>query len=172
MKNLKVNVNKIKDLIDLKVDNWNYPTSTNCYAYALGLDVPFSNLTDHAYKVGCFSEDALLKKNINVYNLTVEDALECDLIILGLEYEEVEPNYVIKNEKKYNYYLISLFRGINDFHFLRKNNKDNIWYHKMGYLSNPTNKDDDYSLIYNPKDAFFINYEYVKTYKLGYKKKR
>ena len=170
MKNLLINNEKIKDLIDLKIDNWNYPTSTNCYAYALGLDIPFNEISKHAYRVGCFSEDYLNKKNIDVYSLDIEDALLYDFYCLGLKGEEVDPNYNIKRND--NSFLISLFTGINDFHFLRKNKYDNLWYHKKGYISMPRNKDDDGAFIINPEDAFFIYYNYVKTYKLEYKSRR
>lgn len=173
MKNLKISANKIKELIDLKFDDWQYPSSTNCYAYALGLDVPYNKLTNHAYKVGCFSEDALKRKKIDAFSIDFEKALHYDLHYLGLSYVEVDPNYVIKNDDiNYNYFLIAFYKGIDDFHFLRKNNFDNTWYHKPGYLNFPKNKDDDKKIIYNPEDAFFYHYDYVKTYKIGYKVKR
>lgn len=173
MKNLRMNVGKIKDLIDLKTDNWKFPSSTNCYAYALGLDVPFTKISDHAYKIGCFSEDALKRRNINVFDLDEEKRLFLDLYYLGLSQTEVEPDYVLDNiDKKYSYFLISYFEGFQDFHFLRKNPYDNTWYHKVGYFAFPKNRDDDRQKIYNPKEAFFINYFYVKTLKVGFKNKR
>ena len=171
MKNLLINTDEIVKLIDLKTNIWNYPSSTNCYAYALGLDIPYSKIGKHAYRVGCFSEDELKKQNINVYSLNVEEALIYDLDCLGLTHEEVEPDYKIQLKDIENNFLISFFIGDDDFHFLRKNNYDNFWYHKKGYLDFPRGRDDDGRIIQNPKDAFFIYYDYVKTYKLGFKNK-
>ena len=170
MKNLLVNASKVKDLINLKVDSWDYPSSTNCYAFALGLDVPFSKITKSAYVIGCFSEDSLKRKRINVYSLDYQQALQYDLKRLGISCVEVDPTYVVNNfDANYTSFLIALYKGDHDFHFLRKNNYDNTWYHKEGYVSFPKNRDDDGQIITNPEDAFLIRYDYINTYKLTFK---
>lgn len=173
MKSLKINANKIKDMIELKDLSWNYPSSTNCYAYALGLDVPCSKISNHAYMLGCFSEDYLKKKGIDVYSLSFEKRLQYDLECLGLSHEEVDPDYKLDNiDINYSHFLISFFNQVEDYHFLRKSNINNAWYHKKGYFDLPKARDDDGKLITDPRDAFFIYYNYAKTLKIGYKNKR
>lgn len=168
---LNINVEKIKELIELKTYNWDYPTSTNCYAYALGLDVPFNKISDHAYKLGCFSEDKLNSENKNVYSLDEEKRLDLDLDCLGLNHVEVDSSYKIDiNDINYTYFLVAFFKGYKDFHFLRKSNTNDVWYHKKGYLDFPRYRDDDGKIIYDPKEAFFIHYNYVKTLRIGIKK--
>lgn len=171
MKNLRLSPKNIRKLIDLKTDCWICPTSTNCYAFALGLDVPSSKISNHAYQLGCFSEDYLKKRKTDVYSLNREERLSYDLDSLGLSYIEVEPDCKIDNiDTKYPSFLIAYFEGKMDFHFLRKNNYDNIWYHKRGYLNFVGNRDDDKQIITNPKEAFFTRYDYVKTLKISFKK--
>jgi hypothetical protein len=171
MSKLLINKDRIKKLINLKTDNWEFSTSTNCYAFALGLDVPYSEISDHAYMVGCFAEDHLKSKDIDVCDLDFEHSFLEDLDFLEISHEEVEPDCIIKDDSlDYNSFLISLFFSHNDFHFLRKNKYDNLWYHKQGYLDLPRNRDSEGMLIRNPKDAFLYDYMYYKTYKLSYKK--
>ena len=170
MENLLINKKKIIELIDLKTDNWMFSSSTNCYAFALGLDVPYSEISHHAYMVGCFAEDYLKSKNIDVYDLDFEQSFLEDLDYLGITHEEVIPECVIKEDSlEYSSFLVSLFFSHNDFHFLRKNQYDNLWYHKQGYLDLPRNRDSEGILIQNPRDAFLYDYMYYKTYKLSYK---
>ena len=98
---------------------------------------------------------------VDVYSLNIEDALIYDMHTLGISMEEVDPDYRINLSEINNSFLIALCNGATDFHFLRKNNFDNLWYHKKGYLDFPRFTDDDGMVITNPKDAFFIYYNYL-----------
>lgn len=172
MKIKKLNV-RIKDLmkhIELKTDYWENPNTTNCYAYALGFDIPEYVIADGAYNLGTIG---LIKIGIDPkFRLYYdkETRLVKDLDALKFKYNEVSPDDEIKDNHKYSYFKICLMKNKNDYHFLRQSKTDNTWWHKQGWSSKPSNKDDNGDLITDPKKAKIRDYEYVKTYKLKFKR--
>lgn len=127
-----------------------------------------------AYKVGVIG---LTKEGIDlsrIYNYSYEERLIKDLKALKFIYEETDSNEVIKDNYKYTFFLISLLEHPQDFHFLRKSKQDNTWWHKMGYDGSPSNVDDRDNIITDPLQACigtYQPYQYVKTYKIGFKRK-
>lgn len=165
MNNLKLNYKEITKLINLKTNDWKNIYTTNCYSFALGLDVNYSEISEHAYILGCFSEDYLNNNSIRIESLSDIEKLKYDLDVLGLKYTEVDPFYQIEENNRISF-LISFFEGNNDFHFMRKNNYNNFWYHKRGWTGYPNCYDDFGKIIDDPKKAFLIDYSYVKTYRI------
>lgn len=170
IKKLKINPKVLRKFIELKSEYWLNKDSTNCYAYALGLDIPERNIMDGAYRLGTIG---LLKEEIDPCFLlyySKEARLEKDLKAFKLKYEEVDPNERIEDTNKYSHFLISLFERDGDFHFLRKSKLDNTWWHKQGWNSAPKNTDDNNEVITDPRSAKIDDYKYLKTYKIRFKR--
>lgn len=168
---LKINQKELVKHIELKFDYWINRKETNCYAFALGFDIPERNIMNGAYKVGVigFTKEGIDLSKINIYSY--EERLIKDLKTLKLIYEETSPEEIVKDDYKYTFFLISLLEHPKDFHFLRKSKQDNTWWHKRGWEAMPNNIDDFDNIIVNPKNAVIGNYEYIKTYKIGFKRK-
>lgn len=52
---LKISPQEIIAAIDLEKETWDNVNTTNCYAYALGLDVPQIEIKKYAYEPGIIS---------------------------------------------------------------------------------------------------------------------
>ena len=175
MKQGKLNIEEIKSHICLTKDGeWNNRFGTNCYAFALGLDIPEKSFPFRAYQLGMFYVFQRGYNPNNFWFYPYEERLEKDLKTLKIEFKEVDPevdNYCVKHEKNGKcdsidyYWSIALFDGVMDFHFLRKG-FDGKWYHKYGYFTSPVNHDRDNKIILDPRDCNIENYEYQKTYQL------
>ena len=173
MKNFKVNIKKIKKNIELKTNFWVNKEYTNCYAYALGLDVKEDELIPDAYGLGVFfSEKEGFDKRLLPY-FSKEARFLKDLKVLKIKSKKVPYNDKIRDNEKYVYNLISILESGtgSDFHFLRKSMEDGTWWHKRGWHEAPTNKDDLGNIITNPQEAVIGNYFYLNTYKLKLKRK-
>lgn len=154
---------------------WNYTDSTNCYAFALGLDVPESRILKHAYQLGVIGATI---KNIPIRYLrymTYEERLFLDMEALKITCEKTSMDSMpaFYETKKYSYtkWVISLLENEDDFHFLRKYH-NGIWYHKRGYTKYPTNLDSNKQIITDLNKCSISDYHYVGTYLLECKTKR
>lgn len=165
---LRMSLNEIRGKIQINPEYWINLYTTNCYAYALGLDLVESDICISAYQPGTISGvDSLGTKEYFTYNELIA-GIESDLNILMLNYKEVDFNYVVSE----NEWKIALFiqncscDKLNDFHFLRTVN-GGVWTHKDGFVGYPTKKDYLGHIIENPVDSFMCSYEYKKCYVLN-----
>ena len=172
---------EIRSQIVLKEHHWQNIRVTNCYAFALGLDVP-GKRNDYHYQLGDFYCHITGNscKDVHSYN----KKLLMDLDALELEPEEVDPNepttinitYDENGNTIINYsWLIAYFyseqRG--DYHFLRKT-PSGIWWHKQGFDSSPDyHSTTGITVLRDPTERSIIwNYKYMKTYRLKLTKKQ
>ena len=174
MNDLKINCDNIKNLISLREEYWENDLSTNCYAFALGLDIPENQIIENAYQLGVIGA---ITKHIpieRIKKLTFEERLILDLNALGIIYENCNTNdksdcWVTSNYF-YTQWIISLLSNGKNFHFIRKS-FDEIWYQKWGYFAPIIDFDFDKRVITDPNEANFGEYKLIKTYKLSYKEK-
>lgn len=164
-------------LIDPFKRDWKYVFETNCYAYALGLDIPVNFLGKYDdsihYDPGFFGgniiSSSFTEEELNSSILSDMDALGlccCDAPY-DVKLEEGEWKIAIYGAvtSKPGYYK--------DFHFI-KNTGHFFWMHKQGFGEAPTNFDSDGHVILDPTKcniSEIINgspfkYEYIKTYKI------
>lgn len=165
---IKMNSTEYRRQIKLDSTSWKHAYTTNCYAFALGLDIRERLIMKDAYQPG-----TLTQHNLDVY-FTYEQLINnliSDLDYLGIDYKEIDPSEKVGIDEwkialfvQYNPYMGLL----SDFHFLRQ--IDNIWYHKQGYYGLPTNKDSYNNLIIDPVDCYIYGEDYQKTYSLKLKK--
>ncbi len=174
MENLKINYNKIKDLISLREDYWENNDTTNCYAFSLGLDVKEDEIIKNAYQLGVIGSTVKQMTINQLRKLTFEERLLLDLEVMGIKQQE---STLLDNSFSWigkDYidicWIISLLSNGNNFHFIRKS-YDGIWYQKWGYFAPVINYDFDKKIITNPLDANFGEYKLIKTYKLSYREK-
>ena len=173
MNNLKKDINELRESICLKEDYWEFDFSTNCYAFALGLDVPEDTIVYNAYQPGVIGATFKNLSFSKLKRMSIEDRILLDLAVLNIKCKEVSPNelsgYYFNWDRNYNisWWVISLFLSNDDFHFMRKS-YDGIWWQKNGYFAQPNNIDLDESIITNPKKCNMGEYKYVKSYKLQY----
>lgn len=163
-------VKKFIDAMDVNKQTWiNYYT-TNCYAYALGVDLYLG------YRIIDLGE--ISGMNYNMRNKDdLKTALIFDVARLNLNIEEVDPSIVLPDE---NSWLIAMFmtsfytdgKGgkTMDYHFLRKTKNEN-WTHKIGNTNIITNRDEHDKKINNPmySDIMLdshIPYNYIGSYML------
>lgn len=170
---LKMHYQDIRDHIDLKTDHWKHIFTTNCYAFALGLDINEKDIGHFAYTPGVMGKAPTYLPYFSMF--TLDNLLEnifCDLDFLDISFYETDPTSPIKLDE----WKIALFtspyqndnKWLNDYHFLREN-PNNIWYHKTGWFSKPTNKDNNAKIITNPKDCYLVEKQYQKCYSLKLK---
>ena len=178
MSNLKMSLGDIKKQMKFNCRGfWNHLLSTNCYAFALGLDIPEDNILMAAYNPGTIGSITFNIKSSELNKMSLEERIYLDLRALDISYSECSPL-----EKSINYFdedyiieqwIIAIFKGERkDFHFMRKS-WDNDWWHKRGYnLEYPINYDAKYDIIYNPLECSIDkSYKYVKCLKLSCKTK-
>jgi len=171
-KMLNMTLNEIKGKITLYPENWDNTYTTNCYAYALGLDIPEFKICKGAYQPGSISMEfnPLVFDQYFNYNTLIEN-LENDLKMLDISYREVEPNEKIED----NEWKISVFTDncdderIIDFHFLRQNS-DGVWFHKNGFSGKISNKDRSGKIITDVTKCYLAGYKYKKSYALKLEK--
>lgn len=154
----------IKSQISLKEEYWEVYFGTNCYAFALGLDVPESEICKDAYELGIIGANKFNIPIKDILKLSFESRLLLDLKALKIAYKEID-----KTEKAGFYYIgnyicrhwdIILFKekNGNSFHFVRKN-YNGVLYHKIGYFAQPMKLE---------KDKVLKEYEPIKKYRLRY----
>ena len=82
----------------------------------------------------------------------------------------VKTEKVNDEEWKIALFTVGQHSCLSDYHFLRFNKEDNIWYHKNGYRGNVFNCDFVGDVITNPQECCFINRIYDKSFALKLKK--
>jgi hypothetical protein len=172
---LKIMREDIISRIDLNKVDWANRLTTNCYAYALGLDVPESTICDYAYVPGVISdnENGIYRK----YTFSVEELIDClesDFSFLGIDFrEDITPEELEENEWLIALYVRNLYFGkkgrLDDYHFLRYKEDEHVWYHKNGYRGNVINVDFSRKTIYDLENCDLKDREFVKTYALKLK---
>lgn len=165
-KKSKINdIKKLSKLVGPFKEDWVNTKNTNCYAYALGLDVSIYDLDIEEFSPGftfgeipkCYSKESLLEYIVK------------DLDNLKIDFRFVNDYYKLGG----NEWKVAIFGGqeyscdsFDDFHFLRQT-IDGIWTHKTGYYDEPTNMDSKKKVIESPilcnLDSDNVNYKYIKT---------
>jgi hypothetical protein len=166
---LKIPLIELRKMITLDKRLWENIFSTNCYAYALGLDIAESEICDSAYVPGTISKSQISLAYQELFRYS--ELLEClysDFDALGIAYREVLPQEQINtNEWKIALFTTRAFYSDNidlleDYHFLRQLQNGN-WYHKAGWYNYPTNKDNYGNIITNPTDFNLSTRTYRKV---------
>ena len=174
MSTLKIDHTKIKDLISLREEYWENDFDTNCYAFALGLDIPENEIMKNAYQLGVIGATVKQIPMEVLKKLTLEERLLLDLEVLGIKRQDStiydSSGFWVGNNYIDNWWIISLLSNGKNFHFIRKS-YDGIWYQKWGYFAPVTNFDFDKRIITNPNEADFGEYKLIKTYKLSCREK-
>lgn len=165
MEKLKISTEDILDYISLKCDYWENAMDTNCYAFALGLDIPEDEIVKNAYQLGIIGATINNISLSKLKNMTYEDRLALDLNAIGIPFIECDPLEKIKFEQ-YKIAMFANFDCTNDFHFMREDS-NGIWWQKWGGLfSYPINKDYNSKIITDPRVCNIGEYQYIKTYAL------
>ena len=172
---LKIMRDDIIARMDLTKIQWANRLTTNCYAYALGLDVPEKTICDYAYVPGVISdnENGIYYK----YTFSLDELVEClesDFKFLGIEFREgVTPEELEEKEWLIALYVRNFYYGkkgvLDDYHFLRFNEEEGVWYHKNGYNGKVLNVDFSRKTIYSLEECNMKDREFVKTYALKLK---
>ena len=168
----ELSLNEIRGKIQVYPDSWVNIYDTNCYAYALGLDVCESSICRGAFIPGVIS-------GVNSFDVFSKDfdydsfieGLENDFQLLNILYREIEPEEKIDaDEWKVALYVDFDVRGfLFDFHFVRTNPQE-VWMHKVGFSGPPTVNDYYDNAIIDPRKCELDTYEYKKCYALKLKK--
>ena len=172
MSSLKLSTYEIKQLISLKEDYWEYNFDTNCYAFALGLDIRENDIINNAYQPGIIGSTIYDIPAKRLINMSYEERIILDMKALKIQFsealstEETKFNFIKNSVEKT--WIIALFSNNKDFHFARKN-YDGKWYHKIGYFGIPTSYDSNHKVITDIDSCSILDYQYIKSYKLQYK---
>lgn len=166
---LNMSLNEIRGKIQIYPENWVNKYTTNCYAYALGLDVRESDICKHAYQPGTISGTTNIHElKYFFYDMLIE-GIESDLDVLGISYREVlEKEKLELNEWKIALFIDKYHGSLIDFHFLRQK-ENGIWLHKNGYMGTISKKDYIEDIITVPSEAELFPYIYKKCYALKLK---
>ena len=172
---MKLDLSELKRQIKLDKKHWRHILTTNCYAFALGLDVPERKIKTFAYApgtIGLSSTNLVMQRYFTLENLISN--IQDDLIHMGISFSECNPLEKVDDDE----WKIALFTAfyafvcydcyLYDYHFMRQS-KDGLWYHKDGYVHRPTCFDSNKEVIHDPRKCTFKNYEYQLTYKLKLK---
>lgn len=162
---LKNSLEEIRDSIDIAKKVWIHRQVTNCYAYALGIDM---HLPIDSFQPGAFSGYMIVPP----FSYTeIIRAIVADFNALGIDYGSIDPKDSIKDD---SWKIALLLPGkdvssrFHNFHFIRQF-EDGIWYHKRGYGSRITNLDDYDDTITNPERARFKDLSYDSCFRLRLK---
>lgn len=167
---LKMSLNEIRGKIQMYPENWVNMYSTNCYAYALGLDIRQSDICDYAYQPGTISETTnIFKSKYFSYDMLIK-GIESDLELLQIAYRNVEEDEKLAlNEWKIALFVDRDFDKLVDFHFLRQK-ENGIWLQKNGYQGTISKRDHSDEVIVSPSSAELFPYIYKKCYALRLEK--
>lgn len=178
MSGLKMSVDDINKYMKFDCNNfWFNLNNTNCYAFALGLDIPEKRIIKHAYQPGTIGANVFSISSEKFNRLTFEEKIEIDFKALNISAVQCQPTecslFYYENDMIIFQWIIALFYGSGcGFHFMRKNSSG-YWWHKRGYyLEYPIDFDDNNCKIKDPRDCLINDYEYIKCLKLIYKEKR
>ena len=171
----KMTAEEIRNKIKLYKKLWINLYTTNCYAYALGLDLPEKRICSHAYQPGVMSNYDFSVAIDDYFELnTLLDGILFDLEFLGIDYKEIKPSEIIgADEWKIALFISQVNRNnpllLDDFHFL-KYYPDGTWHHKFGYNMKVTNYDDNLKIITDPTNCHLDDLTYTTTLCLKLKK--
>lgn len=87
-----MSLNEISEKIQLNPKTWFHINTTNCYAYALGLDIKESNICEYAYQPGTISSTSNLADSDYFSYSDLINGIEGDLKALNIFYREIEPH--------------------------------------------------------------------------------
>ena len=150
---LKMSLNEIRGKIQMYPENWVNMYSTNCYAYALGLDIRQSDICDYAYQPGTISETTnIFELKYFSYDMLIK-GIESDLELLRIAYRSVDGD----------------FDKLVGFHFLRQK-ENGMWLHKQDFDGIISKKDYCGNNIASPSSAELFPYIYKKCYALRLEK--
>lgn len=168
---IKMPLTEIRGSIQIYPETWTNMKETNCYAYALGLDIKESNICERAYQPGTISETVNLRQYESFSYEMLISGIENDLDFLGINYREVEPEEKVElNEWKIALMIKKYCDGLDNFHFIRQDMND-AWSNKVGYQYRISKKDSLGNIINNPVSSRFFFYTYDKCYALSLKVK-
>lgn len=167
---LKMELEYLRSCIDLEKKEWINRYATNCYAYALGLDIPQANIIKYAYTPGIISNSDIYLPACNEF--IYEDLINniyLDLKALSIDFKEIDPTDKIdENEWKIAIFTAQNYGRLYDYHFLREH-RDGIWYHKIGWNGEVSKYDCNGDVITNPKDCYIPCRSYKKCLSLKLK---
>ncbi len=155
--------------INLKIDGWKNNKTTNCYAFALGLDVPSKEICNFAYAYnGGYLYLALSIWPIDIRGLGDKAKIELDFKILRLYYEQIGLYDQVRSPYEWKIAFFEDIQDGSDFHFFRQA-ENGIWYHKYGKEDAPTCYDEAGKLITDPINAELNTnrYAYRTCYRLS-----
>lgn len=162
---LKKSLQEIRNSIDLAKKVWIHRQVTNCYAYALGIDM---HLPIDSFQPGAFSGYMIVPP----FSYTeIIRAIVADFNALGIDYGSSDPKSTVKNEEWKIALLLSRKDGssrFHDFHFIRQC-EDGLWFHKLGYGGKITKLDDYGTIIENPEESRFKYLNYDSCFRLRLK---
>ena len=173
-------IEKMRNSININNNIWiNYET-TNCYAYALNMDLSYKELKPYEefgvdiYNVGMISNLKTPKTKEELVN-----AFKSDMRILKIEVTDVLFDEILE-ENEWKVALYQTVKGIDyidnelDFHFV-KEIENGKWSHKKGKTKKISYLDDNDELITEPSLAYFsldeengnsVKYDFIGCYKL------
>ena len=159
---LKMKITAIKKAMtyNKNILDWKNIFETNCFAFAMGLDIQEDEICEAAYGLGQIAAELEIFPN----NYNYEERLDCDIKALGLSYETSDEKefYSEKIKSSSGRYFDVLFFIENDmflpdFHFARYG-KDGKLYHKRGFAFPP-----EVTTIEKIEED---GYKFVKRYRL------
>ena len=172
---LRISLQEIRNSIDIKKRDWINMDTTNCYAYALGLDIPQSEICDFAYVPGVISNSNKIIPPHKIFSYdTLLNNIYLDLNTLGIDFREINPlDDISMEEWKIALFVTKVYSdkgyvGLEDFHFLRQL-RDGFWYHKGGYNGTITRLDSYSDEIVDPQECILENRTYKKCLSLRLK---
>jgi len=137
---LNMPIKEIKENISLREEYWENNFETNCYAFALGLDIPESDICKNSFQPGIIASKIFNISLNKLAKIKIEDRMILDLkaLKIGFELSEVNMNqeYITLGNYLCNTWDVLLFLKENDFHFSRINLNGEM-YHKIGYFGFP-----------------------------------
>ena len=159
-----LSLNEIKGKIQLHPEVWVHMHTTNCYAYALGLDISENKICLNAYQPGIMSKVVDSLSDFS-YDLLLR-GIESDFDRLDIKHREVLPDEKISDDEWKIALLTEKIDGkLTDFHFLRQFS-DGKWFHKYGYYGKICDRDCLDRVILNPVDSEWDSFRYDKCYAL------
>ena len=167
---LKMSLDEIRNRIDILKWDWDNLYTTNCYAYALGLDIPENDICKYAYDPGTISKSCPLYIPYS-YNQLINNVL-ADLEILNIEHRFIHPSdSILPDEWKIAIFIPKIYSlyQLEDYHFIRQRN-DGLWYYKNGITGPISNLDTYDQFITDPTTCFFKEYMYTDSLCLKLKK--
>lgn len=165
---LRKSLLEIRESINIAKQTWTNNDTTNCYAYALGLDIPDTSIKRFAYDPGVISGQYERTECGFSYEEFIRRMI-ADFNALGIDYGSIDPSDPVeKNEWKIALFLRRSGKGLDNFHFLRQR-EDGLWYHKVGFDNDVSIVDSFGHLITDPRECCIYSGEYDSCFRLRLK---